>query len=144
MLDCSCKYVCYRFKSYLTECIVHLIWILFSFLTPHRLIIWQLLASLIINPSRFTIHEAQSSSLPVCQCSIQPPHHPWHPSSNVINPKKRVNFPYPELTASLTCLYLLPVVNASGCGLMITACLPLFTSLLAAQKHKDTVSSSIR
>lgn len=72
-----------------------------------------------------------------------PPHHLWHPGPNVIN-LRRGNCPHPELTASLTSLLPLPVVNASGCGPLITACLtsPLFTLLLTARKHIKTQFSS--
>lgn len=90
------------------------------------------------------MHEAQSGSPPVSQCTTTPPpHHLWHPGPNVIN-LRRGNCPHPELTASLTSRLPLPVVNASGCGPLITACLtsPLFTLLLTARKHIKTRFSS--
>lgn len=71
------------------------------------------------------------------------PHHLWHPGPNVIN-LRRGNCPHPELTASLTSLLPLPIVNADGCRPLITACLasPLFTLLLTAWKHIKTQFSS--
>lgn len=77
----------------------------------------------------------------------RPPRYLWHPGPNAIN-LRRGNCPHPELTASLTSLLPLPVVNASGCGPLITACLPhfivIYITAYSAETHKDTVFLSIR